>query len=140
MKKLLILAGAACTAISQWFGGFDSAICTLAIFMVLDYATGVCCAAVFKTSPKSKDGKLESRAGLKGIFRKFGMLILVLVGARLDIMLDVNLVKDCVIFTLCANELISITENLGIMGVPLPPIIKKAISILNEKGEGNDKK
>lgn len=65
------------------------------------------------------------------------ILTLVLVGHYLDIALDINYVKDFVCIAFTANEAISITENAGLMGVPVPKVIAKAIEVLQEKGNEN---
>ena len=137
MEKLGIMTtiGIIGSFISNSFGGWDEAMTTLCIFMLTDYVTGLIVAGVFKNSTKTNDGGLESKAGFKGLMRKFAVLLLVLIACRLDIILGVSFVKDCVIIAFIANETISITENIGLMGVPIPKVIEKAITLLNEKGE-----
>lgn len=119
--------------IAGLFGGFDAALLTLLLFMAADYVTGLILAGVFRRSPKSESGALESKAGLKGLFRKGGMLLTVLVACRLDLLLGSNLIRDASVIAFSVNELISITENLGLMGVPIPEVIVKSISALKEK-------
>ena len=114
-------------------GGWDTALQVLVIFMVIDYITGIVVAGVFKKSKKSSNGALESFAGLKGIFKKGMMLLIVLIGHQLDILMGTDFVRYVVIIGFISNELISITENAGLMGVPVPAVIKKAIDILNKK-------
>lgn len=141
MEKNVIISviGVIGSFISQQLGGWTSGMTTLCVFMLLDYITGILVAAVFKNSDKTEDGGLESKAGYKGLIRKFAVLILVLVGCRLDIILDTNYIRDCIIITFIANECISLIENIGLMGVPLPEVITNAISILKKKGEaGSD--
>ena len=70
--------------------------------------------------------------------RKCFTLLFVLVAYRLDLAIGVNYIRDTVIIGFIANELISIVENAGLMGVPLPAVITKAIDILTKKQEGND--
>ena len=137
MEKLGIMTtiGIIGSFISNSFGGWDEAMTTLCIFMLTDYVTGLIVAGVFKNSTKTNDGGLESKAGFKGLMRKFAVLLLVLIACRLDMMFDTSFVKDCVIIAFIANETISITENIGLMGVPIPKVIEKAITLLNEKGE-----
>lgn len=117
------------------FGGWDSAMATLLIFMATDYLTGLVVAGVFHKSNKSENGALESKAGFKGLCRKGMILLIVLVAARLDIMLQTNFLKDMVIIAFCTNELISIVENAGLMGLPIPTVITKAIDMLQAKGD-----
>ena len=137
MEKLGIMTtiGIIGSFISNSFGGWNQAMTTLCIFMLTDYVTGLIVAGVFKNSTKTNDGGLESKAGFKGLMRKFAVLLLVLIACRLDMMFDTSFVKDCVIIAFIANETISITENIGLMGVPIPKVIEKAITLLNEKGE-----
>ena len=115
--------------------GWDSALITLVIFMSIDYIAGLLVAGVFKQSPKSMNGALESRAGWKGLCRKGMTLLVVLVANRLDLAIGVDYIRNAVIIGFIANELISIVENAGLMGIPLPSAIKKAIEILTQKAE-----
>ena len=126
--------------IASQFGGWDAALTTLIIFMCVDYISGLIVAGVFHASKKSETGALESRAGWKGLIRKCFTLLFVLVAYRLDLAIGVEYIRDTVIIGFIANELISIVENMGLMGIPLPPIVTKAIDILTKKQEqeGND--
>jgi toxin secretion/phage lysis holin len=91
-------------------------------------------AGVFKNSSKSENGGLESRAGWKGLIRKGATLAVVLIAYRLDLLLGTRYIKDAVIIAFCVNEAISLTENVGLMGVPIPETIKKAIELLKKNG------
>lgn len=131
----LIGLGAIGSVISELFGGWTSAMTTLVIFMLIDYITGILVAAVFKKSNKTEDGGLESKAGWKGLIRKFSTLLIVLISIRLDIIFNTTIISNCVVFTFLANELLSLLENVGLMGIPLPSVLTEVISILNKKGE-----
>lgn len=121
------------TIAAALFGGWDGAMLTLCIFMAVDYLSGVVLAGVFKKSPKSESGALDSKAGLFGLFRKAGMLCIVIVAVRLDMLCSMDgVLRTGVIFALVANEAISITENIGAMGVPLPRSLMRAIERLRE--------
>ncbi|WP_379707315.1 holin family protein [Mediterraneibacter gnavus] len=120
--------------IAGCFGGWDTGLVTLLIFMGIDYMSGLVVAGVFHNSNKTKTGALESRAGWKGLCRKCMTLLFVLIAYRLDLALGVNYIRDAVIIGFMANELISIVENAGLMGLPLPEVINKAIDILTQKG------
>ena len=122
------------STVAAAFGGWDAAMITLVSMMVIDYLTGVLVAAVFHNSPKTQNGTLESKAGWKGLCRKGVTLLIVLVAARLDIILGTGFIRDAVIIGYIANETISIIENAGLMGVPIPEAIKKAIEVLQQKG------
>ena len=126
--------GIAGSTVAAAIGGWDAAMITLVSMMVIDYLTGVLVAAVFHNSPKTENGSLESKAGWKGLCRKGVTLLIVLVAARLDIILGTGVIRDAVIIGYIANETISIIENAGLMGVPIPKTIKKAIEVLQQKG------
>lgn len=122
-------------AIAASFGGWSSAMTTLLILMVIDYLTGLIVAGVFHASKKTETGSLSSNIGFKGLCRKMVMLLFVLIGHRIDLALGVDYVKNAVCIGFMANELLSITENAGLMGIPLPAVIKNAIDILTKKSE-----
>jgi toxin secretion/phage lysis holin len=58
---------------------------------------------------------------------------MVVVGVRIDILLGTNYIRDTVCISFCLNELLSIVENMSLMGVPFPPAMKKAIDVLQTK-------
>lgn len=125
--------------LANLFGGWDAALATLLIFMCVDYASGLIVAGVFHKSNKTSSGTLESRAGWKGLCRKGMSLLIVLIGARLDVVIGVDYIRNAVIIGFIANETISITENAGLMGLPMPPVITKAIDVLTRKADtGNE--
>lgn len=119
--------------IATAFGGWDEALVTLIIFMVIDYLSGLLVAGVFHNSEKTESGALESRAGWKGLCRKCVTLLFVLIAYRLDLAIGVNYIRDAVIIGFMANELISVVENAGLMGIPLPAVIQNAIDVLTKK-------
>lgn len=119
------------------FGGWDTAMLTLIIFMIVDYITGLLIAGVFKVSPKSKGGALDSRAGFKGLCKKGVILLIVLVACQLDLLLHINFIRSATIIAFCANEVISIIENAGLMGIPIPAAVTNAIEILKNKSNEN---
>lgn len=125
--------GAVGGIIAAAFGGWDEALVTLIIFMVIDYLSGLLVAGVFHNSKKTESGTLESRAGWKGLCRKCVTLLFVLIAYRLDLAIGVNYIRDAVIIGFMANELISIVENAGLMGIPLPAVIQNAIDVLTKK-------
>jgi toxin secretion/phage lysis holin len=122
-------------AIAEFLGGWDSAVITLIIFMAVDYISGLVVAGVFQKSPKSENGGLESKAGFKGLCRKCMTLIFVMIAHRLDLMLGTDYLRNAVIIGFCANELVSILENAGTMGLPLPEPIINAVDVLKSKKE-----
>ena len=130
--KIFILSGVACVgaAIASLFGGWNGAMTTLVILMLIDYVTGIIVAGVFHNSPKCSGGALSSAVGFKGICRKFVILLIVVVACRVDIILNTNVIRDATCIGFCANELVSITENAGLMGIPLPRKLVEAIEVL----------
>lgn len=121
--------------IAYMLGGWTTGLQTLIIFMGIDYLMGLTNAAIFKNSPKSENGKLNSAICWKGLCRKGVILLFVLIGYRLDLVFGLDYIKNTIIIGFLANELISIVENAGLMGIDLPPIIANAIDMLTEKGE-----
>ncbi len=136
--KLLTLIGVIGSWIASLFGGWDAALVTLLIFMGIDYVTGLIVAGVFHRSEKTENGMLESRAGWKGLCRKGVTLLIVLVACRLDLVMGSSFIRDAVVIAFIANETISIIENAGLMGVPVPAVITRAIEVLKNKAESGD--
>lgn len=134
------LSGILGGAIVSAFGGWDAALNTLVFFMVLDYVTGLIVAGVFRRSDKSANGALESRAGCKGLLRKGMTLAVVYVACRLDLLLGTSFVRDAAVIAFVVNETLSIIENAGLMGVPIPPVIVNSVEVLKRKSEAPDGK
>ena len=136
MKDIICTSiGLAGGLIASLFGGWDAALKTLVIAMGVDYISGLIVAGVFHTSKKTDTGALESRAGWKGLCRKGMTLLTVLVGCRLDLVIGSHYIRDTVIIGFIANEVISIVENAGLMGMPMPAVILKAIDVLTKRSE-----
>ena len=137
MKESFCTAiGVTGSLIAGLFGGFDASMVTLIAFMAIDYVTGLIVAAVRK-SPKTETGGLSSRIGLKGLAKKCVVLLLVLVAARLDITLGTSYIRDAVCIGFIVNELLSIIENAGLLGIPMPMAIKNAVELLQNKDSRN---
>lgn len=134
--EALSLVGVCGGLITTLFGGWSTALTTLVIFMAIDYITGIMVAGVFQASQKSCNGGLNSRIGLKGICKKGVSLLVVIVAVRLDILAGTTFLRDASIIALVANEAISIVENAGLMGLPIPTQLRKAIDVLNDKDKG----
>ena len=134
-NTLCTAAGVAGSFIASLFGGWDTGIGTLVLFMGIDFFSGLAVAGVFKNSTKTETGALESKAGFKGLCRKCMTLLFVLIAYRLDLAIGTNYIRDMVVIGFIANELISLVENAGLMGVPLPAILVKAIDVLKKKAE-----
>ena len=129
------MVGVIGSLIASQFGGWDAALSTLILFMAVDYITGLVVAGVFHASPKSKDGALESRAGWKGLCRKGVTLLIVLVACQLDAVMATSFVRDAVVIGFICNETLSIIENAGLMGLPIPAALTKAVDILKQRSE-----
>ena len=124
------------TGVGGWLGyflgGYDGLLYALIVFMVVDYITGVMCAV--------NDKKLSSAVGFKGICRK--VLILMLVG--IANLLDVTIIgtgavlRTAVIFFYLSNEGVSLLENAGHLGLPIPEKLKEILAQLHDRAERED--
>lgn len=115
------------------FGGWSEGLTTLFIFMVIDYLTGLICAGVFKKSKKTDTGALSSKVGWEGIARKVFTVLFIMVAYRADLLLGTNFLMNMFVIAFIIQEVMSITENAGLMGVPLPEAVKKMLDLLNAK-------
>ena len=118
-----------------WFlGGCDGLLYALIAFVVVDYITGIMCAVV--------DKKLSSAVGFRGIFKK--VLIFTLVG--IANILDVNVIgsgsvlRTAIIFFYISNEGVSLLENAGHLGLPIPAKLKAVLEQLHDRAEKEDTK
>lgn len=137
--SILGIVGVIGSIIANALGGWDMALRVLVLFMAVDYITGLIAAGVFNKSEKSETGALESRAGFKGLCRKGMILGIVFIATHLDLLSGTEMIRDAVIIGYIANEAVSIIENAGLMGVPIPNIIKRALEMLkNKEGDNND--
>jgi len=122
------IAGVSGALLSYMFGGWNDLIQLFFLLIALDYITGI--AASFK------EGRgLSSMKGFWGIWRKGMMVVIVMVGHRFDVSLNTDLFMAGFTYFYMANELISITENCGKLGVPLPGRIRRLIEILKDKAD-----
>ena len=133
--SILMLIGTLGSFITALYGGWNAALSTLVIFMIIDYLTGLVVAGVFKKSGKTKNGMLKSQVGFLGLCKKGVALAIVIVAYRIDVTIGSDFVKDAVIIAFIANETISIIENAGLMGIPIPSVLMRAIEVLQKKGE-----
>ena len=126
-----VIAGFASAAL----GGWDHALAALLICMGLDYVTGLLVAGVFHRSPKTPGGALESRAGWKGLARKGVTLALVAAACQLDRAAGASFVRDGVVTAFLANEVLSVVENAGLMGIAVPGPLARAVELLRRESE-----
>ena len=129
-QTICTLFGLLGAAISWAFGGWDTALAALVICMAVDYISGSLVALVFHKSPKSATGSYNSAYGLKGLCKKCLMLLFVLTAVQMDKLMGADYVRDAVCIGFCINEALSITENLGLAGVPMPQAVTKALEQL----------
>lgn len=135
--KNSVLAGLSLlgTLLANALGGWDAALMLLVGMMAADYITGLMVAAFWRNSNKSASGALDNKAGFKGLCKKGVILLVVWVGALLDEALGAAYVRTAVVLFFVGNEGLSFMENLGLMGLPYPPAVKRALEVLQEKGE-----
>lgn len=123
-----VIVGGIGSALTYLYGGWSAVIGILIAFVILDYITGVLAAG--------SKGELNSAIGFKGIGRKIGIFVLVAIAHLVDRALgDGTLIRDAAIFFYIANELLSIIENAGVLGVPIPDILLRAVEILKGKAD-----
>ncbi len=131
-KTIRLLFAAIGGLIGGFLGGIDELMWTLIAFIVVDYATGVMCAIV--------DKRLSSEVGFKGICKKICIFLMVGVAN----MIDVNVLgqgavlRTAVIFFYLSNEGVSILENAGHLGLPIPKKLKDVLIQLRDEEEEED--
>lgn len=131
MNQIIInLISATLGAVATYtFGKWSELIDLFLMAILVDYVTGIA------ASMKEQQG-LSSQIGFWGLARKGLMLLVIMLTHRLDILLDTDLLMTGAIYFYLANEFISITENYGRLGLPLPIFLKQMIQVLRSKGEG----
>ena len=132
-QTICTVLGLAGSALAAAFGGWDTALIALVICMGVDYASGSIVALVFHNSRKSETGAYNSTYGLKGLCKKGLMLLFIIVAVQVDRLMGSEYVRDAVCIGFCTNELLSIVENLGLAGVPMPQAVVKALEQLQSK-------
>ena len=134
MKQMICTVfGLAGSMLAAAFGGWDTALIALVICMGVDYVSGSIVALVFHNSRKSETGAYNSTYGLKGLCKKGLMLLFVIVAVQVDGLMGSEYVRDAVCIGFCTNEVLSIVENLGLAGVPMPQAVVKALEQLQSK-------
>ena len=136
--KNSVLAGLAAvgTFLAGALGGWDAPLALLVALMAADYLTGVLVAAVWQRSDKSATGALDSKAGFRGLVKKGMILLLVWLGVLLDEAVGAGYVRMAVVLFFLGNEGLSLLENLGLMGIPFPAFLRRALEALREQGDG----
>lgn len=121
------------SALAAAFGGWDAALTALVVCIAVDYVSGSIVALVFHKSTKSESGAYNSAYGLKGLCKKCLMLLFVVVAVQMDRLMGSEYIRDAVCIGFCTNEVLSIVENLGLAGVPMPQAIVNALEQLQKK-------
>lgn len=130
---VLTTTGVVGSILLSFLGGWDIALQTLCIFMIVDYLLGLVVAGVYKKSPKSETGGLNSYAGWKGIVKKAITLLLVLLGHQVDLLLGIDYVRNGIIVALIVDEGISIAESYGLTGKKMPEALINALDLLKKE-------
>lgn len=115
--------------IAYYVGGFDFALKIFLGTVIIDYISGVLCAWHNKT--------ISSKIGIKGIIKKVALFLLVVVANMAQMVIDIP-IREVVIFYLIANETISILENIGSIGIKIPPILTDALEQIKDKKSKED--
>ena len=138
-NAVLCFFAAAGSVIANALGGWDSALRVLVAMMVADYVTGVLVALIWHRSNKTYDGTLSSKAGFKGLCKKGVIILIVWLAVLLDDAMGANYVRTAVILFFIGNEGLSLFENVGLMGMPYPAFLKRALQALRDKGDNGNK-
>lgn len=124
-----------------FLGGWDLLLQGMVFLSGSDYILGMMNAIVFSNSPKTETGGLSSNVGFKGLVKKFIIFLLIGLTYQMDLVLGTNgFFRSATIYGFMMNELISIVETIGLMGiVDLPPSITKIIDLLKSKSREVEK-
>ena len=116
-------------SVFSWiYGDWSQIFWVLILLVVGDYLSGIAASVV--------EQNVSSKVGYVGIIKKLGIFLVIAMAHQLDLVFgDTNALRDAAIFFYMANELISVVENAGRIGLPLPPSITKVIAALKEKGD-----
>lgn len=122
--------------IGKLLGGCDSLIYALFICSIVDYFSGVAVAVIFKNSPKTETGAAKSNVGFKGLVKKIFIYLMIIVVVQIDIVVNSNgFLRNAAILGFMANEVLSIVENFGLMGIKMPDAVTNAIDVLKLKSQ-----
>ena len=125
-----MLGGTICAGLTALFGGLDAVLTALLVFITLDYISGIIAAII--------EGKLSSKVGFLGLLKKVAILMIVVVAHTMGQALGIGEIRSLVIGFYIANEGLSILENAGRIGVPLPKKLMEVLEQLKDKEENNE--
>lgn len=128
------VTGLTMSAVLAYFHAMKLPLLFLVVVMIADFITGILCASLFK-SEKTEKGGLESHIATKGIARKASSLLLVLLGGLTDLLFGINYFCNAIIIGFVLSEVLSVIENCGIMGIPMPSGVKNMVEKLKTEEE-----
>ena len=134
-EKLCILSGALGGGLAFLFGPWTSDLGALTVCMAVDLLSGIAVALLFHKSKKTPTGAYSSAYGFKGLCKKAMLLSVVAVGHQMDVVLGTGYIRTALCVGFLSNEILSITENAGLMGIPLPNVLIRALDVLKSKEE-----
>lgn len=146
-ENVIRWAAAAGGVIVGWWGGWTAGSRVLVILMVMDYITGCACALTGHSS-KTESGHFWSQVAVAGILKKVFTMCVILMAALLDQVVSggqgaesgMTMFRSAAEFFYIATEGLSIVENVGLMGVPVPKPIRQALEVLRDKNDGEDER
>ncbi len=133
--KICALSGIMAGTFAAIFGPWSSDLTALLICMAVDYLSGSAVALVFHKSQKTPSGAYSSAYGFAGLCKKAMLLAIVAVGHQMDAVLGIGSIRTALCVGFLVNECLSILENAGLMGIPVPNGLKNALDVLQKKKE-----
>lgn len=138
-ERICYILGIIGGTIGSLLGGWSEGVEALCILMLTDTILGIICAAVYKHSKKTELGGLSSYALWKGLAKKVLTLVIVGVGAQIDRTVGTHFLRDGFVVAFSVSEGLSIIENAGLMGLPIPKVISNALETMREQQKINTK-
>lgn len=138
-KSILMILGFIGSWIIEQMGGWSIPLQVFFWCIVIDSIAGYIVAGVFHKSPKTKNGKLYSQAMFKGMIKKFMYICMIILGRQIDLLLTVNYIANGMTLGFIILDMTSIIENVGLMGITLPKVLKDSLELLSkEKIKGRE--
>lgn len=131
-ESFLVFLGGIGSVIINLMGGYDNFIYILFFFMVADMFIGTISGSKGK-STKTENGKISSNVFFKGIKKKLSMLVLVMVGYHLDLLMNIDYVRNGTIIALIVDECFSLAEHYTLLGTKVPQILLDTLEIVKKK-------